>query len=268
MDHSSWEGDTNHTFHCTATRPRLQWVAWASRIQLTLQGISAAAQGPVTPASTRPGGWSHLLKKMQAHISGSKSSLALTKPWEIFSEWIEDNFLMPVFQDTACWILRLSNAQLARVHAAATASLAEGLNCQLCLCAHELTAQLLSHHLHLLWPQVFVIFSLPAFMGPLYIRQYCLNYVYLSPVIQKTHCCYSFILPVSFNSSLQTINLKITVSSLIAPCCWSLLKTFETDPPPPIFLFLYDIFLIPRRNSFMLMNKIFPYVSYPTLYFL
>lgn len=57
---------------------------------------------------------------------------------------------MPVFQDTACWILRLSNAQLARVHAAATASLAEGLNCQLCLCAHELTAQLLSHHLHLL----------------------------------------------------------------------------------------------------------------------
>lgn len=142
---------------------------------------------------------------------------------------------MLVFQGAACWILRLSNARLARARTAAAAPLVEGLNLQLCLRAHELTAQLLSCHLHLLWAQVFVIFPLPATMGPLYIRQYCLNYVYLSPVIQKAHSCCFFILPVILNSSLQIINLKIAVSSLIAPRCWTLLKAFGTDAQPSFF---------------------------------
>lgn len=53
---------------------------------------------------------------------------------------------MPVFQGAACWILRLSNAQHAHVNTAAIALLGEGLNLQLCLCAHEFTAQLLSCH--------------------------------------------------------------------------------------------------------------------------
>lgn len=99
--------------------------------------------------------------------------------------------------------------------------------------------------------------------------QYCLNYACLPPVIQKTHCCFSFILQVILNSSLQTIHLRSRVSSLTDPCCWMLLKAFETDPLPTsiLFLFLY-IFLIPWRNSFMLMKKIFLSISYPTLYFL
>lgn len=75
----------------------------------------------------------------------------------------------------------------------------------------------------------FLVFSLPGTLGPLYIRHYCLNYVYLSPVKQKTHCCCSFILPVIFNSNPQTIHLKIIVSSLLALCCGILLKAFETE---------------------------------------
>lgn len=81
----------------------------------------------------------------------------------------------------------------------------------------------------------FLVFSLPAVMAPLYIRQYCFNYVFLSPVMQKTHCCCSFVLPVIFNSNLQTMQLKITVSSLLALCCWILLKAFETEKPHQFF---------------------------------
>lgn len=82
-----------------------------------------------------------------------------------------------------------------------------------------------------------LFFSLPAVMAPLYVRQYCFNYVFLSPVMQKTHCCSSFILPVIFNSNLQTMQLKITVSSLLAPYCWILLKAFETEKNPINFSF-------------------------------
>lgn len=201
---------------------------------------------PITPASTGAGGKKNKIKKTEVHISVCKSSLALPQtirsiPWVNWGQF--------------------SHACFSRY----SLLYSQALQCTACMCAHSccmacwgfkpVTLPLCS------WvysPTAFMLsasfmtpgfcFSLPAATGPLYIRQYCLNCVYLSPVIQKTHSCCSFILPVIFNSNVQAVDLKIIVSPLTVPLLLNFTESFWKEASP-VFLFLY-IFLIPQRNPF------------------
>lgn len=112
---SGWEGHTNHT-----SVPLQPFLTYSEFRQ------PAASSSLCQGFQQLPRVQSHLhqpglaLKKMEARISSSKSSLALPKPWEMLSGWAEDSFLTPVFQGAACWILRLSKAQLACVNCYST----------------------------------------------------------------------------------------------------------------------------------------------------
>lgn len=136
----------------------------------------------------------------------------------------------------------------------------QAFQCTACMCAHSCCCMACwgfkSATLPLLWvynPTAFMLsasfmipsfcfcFSLPAAMGPLDIRQYGPNCIYLSPVIQKTISYCSFILTVIFNSNIQAVNLKIIVNLLIVPLLLNFTESFWKEPSPiffPVWCFL------------------------------